>query len=575
MGDSKRSLSFHAVWAVGFECLSTMMLLLAALAGVALAPGGTFVAKAAAAVLLTLVYGNWSLLRSLYRYRCLPGPLPVPFLGNMLAYTKGNLHHKGRVWANKYKEAGAYKFFPMGSGCAVVVTDVGLAREIILRSFASFTNHPSLPKKVVSQWPKFVQNLSKRGLFGAKDTYWKGLRSTFNQIFHKKENVALFCPAMRATAEELADRLSSFEEGEVVNIWSEIGNMTLDVIGKAVFGIRFHCIERGDSDAVRATRFFFNSAGFTGVNLYALGRLVFPWATPLINRVSALVPIKAEAEMNWAISVLEEVCETMYAKAMSEKRGTRGVGEPAGDKGRGEVLRVTNEESFIRIMAHAVNKESGATLTKDEIIGNTFLLILAGYETTANTLAMCVYLLAANKDKEAKLIEEIDRVLGEENNGVPSSEHLDAYEYVEAVVKEGLRMFGPVNQIRRECKATTVVRHNNKEITLHKGDQVHVAVNAMHHFPEYFPDPEAFLPERFVTGNAFHAKQNMKAFNPFGMGPRMCVASKFAMQEAKLALIILYSKFKFTLKEGYEMETKMAATISAVGGVPVHVHPRT
>merc|ERR1712072_302908 len=211
----------------------------------------------------------------------------------------------------------------------------------------------------------------------------------------------------------------------------------------------------------------------------------------------------------------------------------------------GEVLRVTNEESFIRIMAHAVNKESGATLTKDEIIGNTFLLILAGYETTANTLAMCVYLLAANKDKEAKLIEEIDRMLG------------------------------AVNQIRRECRATTGVRHNNKEITLHRGDQVHVAVNAMHHFPESFPDPEAFLPERFVTGNAFHAKQNMKAFNPFGMGPRMCVASKFAMQEAKLALIILYSKFKFTLKEGYEMETKMAATISAVGGVPVHVHPRT
>jgi len=171
------------------------------------------------------------------------------------------------------------------------------------------------------------------------------------------------------------------------------------------------------------------------------------------------------------------------------------------------------------------------------------------------------------------MLEEIDR-LGAKNGGLPSADDLEEYVYVEAVVKEALRLYGPVNQVRRTCKQTTTVVHGGRAITVHEGDEVHAAVAFMHHQAEYFPEPNDFIPERFLVGGPLIAKQNLRAFNPFGMGPRQCVAAKFAMQEAKLALIILFSKFRFELREGYKMETEMTATISARGGVPVHVHPR-
>ena len=223
----------------------------------------------------------------------------------------------------------------------------------------------------------------------------------------------------------------------------------------------------------------------------------------------------------------------------------------------------------------------------------------------ANTLAMAVYLLSKNKDKEAKLIAEIDRLKGTQ---MPGQDELKAYEYVEAVVKEALRLHGPVNSTDRHCGETTVIGGKYKiykvsgclracmlacvlaclhirsiDRWLHhpltrrmQGYNVHFAIRAMHYDPKYFSDPEAFMPERFMPTQHpdLAAKQNVKAFLPFGIGPRMCVASQFAMTEAKLALITLYSRYSFTLKEGYELKTTMAATISPVGGVPVHVHRR-
>ena len=96
----------------------------------------------------------------------------------------------------------------------------------------------------------------------------------------------------------------------------------------------------------------------------------------------------------------------------------------------------------------------------------------------------------------------------------------------------------------------------------------------MHWNPEYFPDPDKFLPKRFVKGSDLYDKQNHKAHMPFGLGPRMCVAYSFALVEAKLALVTLFRKFRFDHNPDHQLISAMNLTLGPKTGVEVFVHKR-
>merc|ERR1712054_293938 len=106
---------------------------------------------------------------------------------------------------------------------------------------------------------------------------------------------------------------------------------------------------------------------------------------------------------------------------------------------------------------------------------------------------------------------------------------------------------------------------------IYKGTAIHIASHAMHMNEKYFPEPEKFLPERFIKGSPIYDLQNHKAHMPLGNGPRMCVAADFALTEAKLALITLYRKFVFEHNAAKPMKTKMVLTVGPVNGIEVFV----
>ena len=78
-------------------------------------------------------------------------------------------------------------------------SDIDLVREVGLRKFSAFTNHQPPPASVFKTAPKSVKTISQFGLFGSKDTYWKGLRSTFNNIFHQVSLRERAIPSPRRT----------------------------------------------------------------------------------------------------------------------------------------------------------------------------------------------------------------------------------------------------------------------------------------------------------------------------------------------------------------------------------------
>eukprot|EP00216_Chloropicon_sp_CCMP2111_P003000 CAMPEP_0198236008 /NCGR_PEP_ID=MMETSP1446-20131203/1931_1 /TAXON_ID=1461542 ORGANISM="Unidentified sp, Strain CCMP2111" /NCGR_SAMPLE_ID=MMETSP1446 /ASSEMBLY_ACC=CAM_ASM_001112 /LENGTH=595 /DNA_ID=CAMNT_0043917547 /DNA_START=45 /DNA_END=1832 /DNA_ORIENTATION=- len=564
--------------------LSTKACFAAAAVAALLAPlpkgtaGGSPVAELAALVCLRLAllcavvvaYVSVPMVHALWRYRSIPGPWPLPVFGNAIAIRKGNIDEVYAEWEKRY--GGVFKWFLCGT-VVIVCSDLELARELCLRKFSDFMNHAQAPESVVAFFPKAVHKQFKLGLDVAQGMYWKGLRSTASSIFHNVDKMTTFRPLMSGAANELADRLGDVKDGQVVDIWKALGDMTLDVVGSTVFGIRFNCIKNKSSDAVKAARLLISSfeMKFSSNPYLGIG-VMLPPLTPILVRLGRAFPTKQMKELEWASAYLASLSSTMFDKAARTTGNNNSNVGASGKDTTGVAGAPSSEyeyvgESFLKLFIEAHNRETGDSLNKDEVTAQAFIFLLAGYDTTANTLAFAIYLLTKNKDKEAAMIEEIDRL---SNTEVAALDDMEEYEYVEAVVKESLRLYGPAPLTDRVATRTTEV----KGYTIHKETPVHIPFRNLHHNAKHFPDPEKFLPERFLPRSNEYGKQNRRAFVPWGMGPRMCVASNFALTEAKLALITLYKKYTFSLSPSYTFQPKMKATLNPTGGVQVLVHRR-
>ncbi len=427
-------------------------------------------------------------------------------------------------------------------------------------------NHMPVPRKIAPMLPDELATMSKYSMDVSRDMYWKGLRSTANSIFHNVETLQSFCPLVKETATELAQRLDKVGEGESVDIWRALGDMTLDVVGTCVFGVRFDCIQNKGTEAVRAARTIFrvNIASPTWNPYLSLGILLPPFLIPPLTFLGRRFPTAAMREVDWAMDVLARLSEAMVEDATKRNPslGSAGNGGNGGNGGDGD------RTNFLKLFVRAHNRESGALLSKDEVKAQALLYLLAGYETTANTLSSAVYLLSTNKDKERLLVEEIDGL------GVPaSSADLKAYTFAEGVVKEALRLFGPVPFTDRQAAERLELKAGGG-LTVLPGQVVHISMRDIHRNAAYWPDPLMFLPERFIKGSPIYGDQNHHAFLAWGLGPRMCVAADFALMEAKLALVNLYSKFTFEYTGEKPFKQTFGGTLGPEHGVRVYVHKR-
>jgi len=474
-------------------------------------------------------------------------------------------------WEERYGTV--FKIFFGNQKTTLVVCDKDRIREIGLKKFSVFTNRPGPPAKIEKMLEGRTSLGSKFGILSAKDTYWKGVRSISHGIFHSVEQLQSFLPLMKETSAELAERLSSVPEGEALDIWRAFGDMTLDVVGSTVFGVRFNSIQKQGADSVKAARILFANAGpFGANNPFLMFALLLPeWMTPLLKFLAQRFPTKSMREMEWANKVLADVSGEMYELAQNERgENAPAADAPAGNKIPGELEYTGN--SFLKLFIEGHNRETGAKLTKEEVVAQAFTFLLAGYETTANTLGYTIYMLTQNKKAEEKLIEEIDR-LGQGKTELPTVGELKEYEYLDSVLQEVLRISGPAPLLVRRCLKDADMKEWPMD-RIYQGTGIHIATHTLHMNPKYFPEPEKFQPERFVKSSPIYGAQNHKAHMPFGVGPRMCVAADFALTEAKLALITLYRKFQFSHNPDHEFKTTMAVTVGPVNGIEVFVHKR-
>ncbi|KAJ3031729.1 UNVERIFIED_CONTAM: hypothetical protein HDU68_000664 [Siphonaria sp. JEL0065] len=174
------------------------------------------------------------------------------------------------------------------------------------------------------------------------------------------------------------------------------------------------------------------------------------------------------------------------------------------------------------------------SLIRDQVM--TFLI--AGHETTSNTLSWALFEIDRHpKVLEACLQEIVNVGISDD---IPTDKQVSDLQYIERVLKETLRYHAPLRQVGKKAKQDNVLPGG---YLVQRGTAVSVHIDAMHHNPDIFVDPEVFDPERWTHEN--ESQRSIYSWLPFSQGPRGCIGRQFAMQEAKIGLAKFLRKFRF------------------------------
>jgi len=360
------------------------------------------------------------------------------------------------------------------------------------------------------------------GLLTVDDEFHDRARAIMMPAFHR-EQVAAATNAMEREAEAA---IAALRPGEVVDVYAWMRNLAMRIAMRALLGLDPDEAGRGAA----AAEHFERALGYYGID-YGL-RLVrgpgSPWRRLLASR-----------------RVLDEIVFGEVARRRADP-------EP--------------ERRDILSLLVAVRGEGGEAFTDREVRDQVMTLMFAGHDTSTSTLTFLLYELARHPEALAKLAEEQDRVLG---GATPTPEQLEGeLPCLDMVLDEVLRLYppawiGPRRAVREfEFGGCTVPR----------GAYVNYSSWASHRIPEVFPDPEAFVPERFTRERK--AALPRGAYVPFGGGSRICIGKRFGQTEVKLVATMLLQRLRLDALPGRTMTVRQMPTLSPKGGLPMRVRSR-
>ncbi|MGZ3217507.1 cytochrome P450 [Paracoccus sp. T5] len=216
---------------------------------------------------------------------------------------------------------------------------------------------------------------------------------------------------------------------------------------------------------------------------------------------------------------------------------------------------------LLDLLLVAQDPESGRRMNRDELRDNLLTFIVAGHETTALTLAWALYLCAFDQDVQQAAADEARAALGDR---AATAADFGALPLILRIVNEALRLYPPAAFLSRTAQAHD--RLCGREVR--PGDTVMLPIYALHRHHQLWHRPDAFDPDRFLTA------PDRYAFLPFGAGPRICIGSSFALQEAVIILATLLARFRFDRVPGRDPQPRMILTLRPEGGVWLTVRPR-
>lgn len=220
---------------------------------------------------------------------------------------------------------------------------------------------------------------------------------------------------------------------------------------------------------------------------------------------------------------------------------------------------------LLSILLHSRDDETGDSLTDRQTRDQILVMLNAGHELTCETLTWTWYLLSLHAPVAQKLREEVDTVIGDRP---VTFADLPRLTYTAMVIQESLRLYPPAWGIGR----TAIADDSINGYRIPAKSFVAMSPYVIHRSPGIWPEPEAFVPERFSPESA-HERHRF-AYFPFGSGPRICPASGYALLEIQLVIAMVSQRYRFELVPGQQIRPKPLMSLKPDTDIWMTLHNR-
>ncbi len=453
----------------------------------------------------------------------LPGPRPWPLIGNILQVKRAQIHQSMEAWARQY---GPLFQVTLGRRRLLVIADHELLAAVMKDRPEGFRRSP-LTSQVSTEMGL------PAGVFSAEGEEWRRQRRMVMASFAPSHVRAYFPSLVKVTLRLQARWQQAAQEGRNIPLQADLMRFTVDAIAGLAFGKDVNTLQAGEDVIQRH-----------------LDKLL----PNIFRRALSLVPywrwfkLKRDRDLDASVAVINATITDYVAQGRERLRQEAG-------------LKDQPRNPLEAMITAADQPDSG--VTDKQVVGNVLTMLVAGEDTTANTLAWMLYLLKQNPEALNRVQNEVRSIAPE--TGQFTMELMDSLVFLEACCSETMRLkpvapFIPLMALRDTQVGDVAVPKN----TMLWGILRHHSVSE-----PWFADPAAFKPERWLdTADVPLSTSAKRAALPFGSGARMCPGRYLALLEMKMAMAMLLASFDIesvSTVDGLAPQELMAFTMNPVG----------
>jgi cytochrome P450/NADPH-cytochrome P450 reductase len=453
----------------------------------------------------------------------IPGPAGKPLIGNMLTIDSDK---PLQSLMQLTREQGPIFSLDMMGTPLVVVSGAALVEEL---------SDESRFDKAVRGSLRRIRALAGDGLFTSdtSEPNWAKAHNILLPTFAQRA-MANYLPLMQDIADQLCTKWERLNADDEIDVVHDMTALALDTIGICGFGYRFNSFYRRDYHPF----------------IDALTRTL---ETCMVQRglpFEKLILTKRLNQLKEDVGFMNRLVDDI----IRERR--RGGGEQA-------------ISDLLNFMLAGVDRQTGASLSDENIRYQILTFLIAGHETTSGLLSFTLYFLVNNPDVLARAYDEVDRVLGSDLAIQPTIQQVNQLTYVQQILNEALRLYPTAPAIGLYPYEDEVI---GGKYRLKKGTFVTLLTLMLHRDPSVWgPEPERFNPDNF--SREAEAKRPPNAFKPWGNGQRACIGRQFAFQEATLVLGMILQRFQLFDHRNYQLKIKESLSIKP-DGFTIKVRPR-